>query len=146
MKFFSPVAKFALLLALCFPLITTAQTLNIANGVQTYPSLANTTVTMTGRCELHVTNAANPIPGCVINLNSPEAWFFLQNVRPSAVSANYLPQILINGAAAVPGSNCRLDQYAMGSVIVPQSPSFTPLQVFSGPNFIGASAQLGLYT
>jgi hypothetical protein len=46
----------------------------------------------------------------------------------------------------VANSNCRLDQYALGTVIVPQSPSFTPLQVFSGPNFLGVSSQLGLYT
>jgi autotransporter-associated beta strand protein len=128
------------------PVAASAQTLTITNGVQTYASLTNTTVTMSNHCELRVTATNNPIPGCTINLTSADAWFFLPNIRPSVVSANYLAQVKVNGVAAVAGSNCRLDQYAMGAVIIPQSPSFTPLQVFSGQNFLGTSAQLGLYT
>jgi autotransporter-associated beta strand protein len=128
------------------PLEVEAQTLSLTNGIQTYTALTNTTVTMTGRCELHLTTTNNPIPGCVINLNSPDAWLFLPGIGPSSVSANYLSQVLVNGAAAAAGSNCRLDQYLMGSVIIPQSPSYTPLQIFGGPNFVGPSAQLGLYS
>jgi autotransporter-associated beta strand protein len=127
-------------------LSASAQTLAITNGIQKYSALTSTTVTMTGRCELWVTNAAAPLTGCTINLNSADAWFFLPNIRPSIVSASYLSQVKVNGANAVAGSNCRVDQYAMGSVIVPHAPGFTPLQIFSGPNFVGASSQLGLYT
>jgi autotransporter-associated beta strand protein len=122
------------------------QTLTITNGIQTYVTLTSTTVTMSNRCELRVTGTNNPIAGSIINLNSPDAWFFLPNIRPSVVSASYLGQVRVNGAAAAAGTNCRLDQYAMGSVIIPQSPGFSPLQVFTGPNFIGASAQFGIYT
>lgn len=124
------------------------QTLTVTNGVQLYTALTNTTVTMTGRSELRVTATANPIPGCTINLTNtaPDAWLTFPNIRPSVVSANYLSQVKINGAPAVAGSNCRLDQFGMGSVIIPQSPSYTPLTVFSGQNFLGASAQFGLYT
>ena len=129
------------------PLAATAQTaLVITNGVQTYGALTNFTITMSNRCELRVTATTNPIPSCTVNLASADAWFFLPNIRPSVVSANYLSQVLVNGAAAVAGSNCRLDEYAMGSVIVPQAPSYTPLQVFSGQNFLGSSASLALYT
>ncbi len=129
-----------------FPLLAAAQTLTITNGIQTYTALTNTTVTMTGRCELRVTGTNNPISGCIINLNSPDAWFLLPNLRPSVVSSSYLSRVRVNGATAVAGSNCRLDEYAMGSVIVPQAPGFAPLQVFSGQNFLGASSSLGLYT
>jgi autotransporter-associated beta strand protein len=128
------------------PLMAAGQALNITNGVQIYISLTNTTVTMSNRCELRVMATNNPIPGCTINLNSSNAWFLLSNIRPSAVSTGYLSQVFVNGAAAVAGSNCRVDPYAMGTVIIPHAPSFTPLQIFSGPNFIGASMQLGLYT
>jgi autotransporter-associated beta strand protein len=129
-----------------FPLVAAAQTLTITNGIQTYSTVSNTTVTMSGRCELRVTGTNNPISGSTINLTSSNAWFILSGIRPSVVSATYLSQIFVNGFAAAAGSNCRLEQYAMGTVIISHAPSFTPLQVFSGPNFIGPSAQLGLYT
>src|SRR5687767_11184487 len=56
----------------------------ISAGVHTYPTLAETAVTMTGKSELHVTAASNPIPGSTIHLNSTDAWFWLDNVRPAA--------------------------------------------------------------
>jgi len=123
-----------------------AQTLLITNGVQTYPGLTNTTVTMTGRSELRITGTNNPLSGNTINLNSADAWLIVANLRPSVVSASYLSQVKVNGASAVAGSNCRLDQYAMGTVIIPQAPGYLPLQVFSGPNFLGATASYGNYT
>jgi autotransporter-associated beta strand protein len=103
---------------------------------------------MTGRCELHITATTNPIPGCIINLTntSPDAWLFFPNIRPSVFSAYYLSQVKVNGAAAVEGSNCRVDQFVMGTVVIPQPPSYTPLQVFSAQNFLGAAAQFGIYT
>lgn len=122
------------------------QTLVITNGSSTISALTNTTVTMTGRCELRVTAATNPVPGCIINLNSPDAWFFLPNIRPSVATANYLGAVRVNGANAVVDGNCRVDQYAMGTVIIPHAPAFMPLTVFSGQNFLGPSAQFGLYT
>jgi autotransporter-associated beta strand protein len=143
---FNSLLLFNLLIAALFPFVATAQTLEITNGIQTYSALSNTVVTMTGQCELHITGTNNPISGSTINLNSSDAWLFLPNIRPSVVAASYLSKILVNGSAAVAGSNCRVDEYAMGTVIVPQSPSYTPLQVFSGPNFAGASAQFSLYT
>jgi hypothetical protein len=100
---------------------------------------------MTGRSELRITTTNNPIPGCLINLNSSDAWFLLTSLRPAVVSATYLGQVHVNGAAAVSGVNVRIVPYAMGTVIVPHAPTFTPLQIFTGPNFLGASAPLGLY-
>jgi autotransporter-associated beta strand protein len=127
-----------------FSVAASAQTLVVTNGVQIYTALTNTTVTMSNRCELRLTATNNPIPGCTINLNSSNAWLVIPNIRPS-VSAGYLSQVFVNGAAAVAGGNCRVDEYVMGTIIIPQSPSFAPLQIFSGPNFTGASTNLGLY-
>src|SRR6185437_13130862 len=139
------LAIFAGAVVTCFPSASFGQTLNITNGIQTFAALTNTTVTMSARCELFITGTNNPIPGCTINLNSSNAWFFLPNLRPSMVSTSCLSQVRVNGATAVAGSNCRLDQYAMGSVIIPQAPNFAALQVFTGPNFLGAATQLGTY-
>jgi putative glycosyl hydrolase/concanavalin A-like lectin/glucanase superfamily protein/putative Ig domain-containing protein len=127
-----------------FPLFAGGQTLSVSEGIQTYPGLTNTTVTMTGRCELRITATNNPMPGCVIHLNSPDAWLVLPNIRPS-VAATYLSQIRVNGANAVSGGNVRVDEFAMGTVVVPHAPSFRPLQVFSGLNFLGASTNFGIY-
>ena len=122
-----------------------AQSLAITNGVEIYAALTNTTVTMSGRCELRVTAANSPIPGCIINLNSGDAWFLLPNIKPSTVVASYLGQVRVNGAVAVADGNCRIVQYGGGAVVIPQSPSLQPLQVFSGPHFTGTSSSLSQY-
>ncbi len=132
----------SLLLLAC----STSAQLVITNGVQTYGALTNTTVTMTSRCELRVTSAVNPIPGCLINLNSPDAWFYLPNIRPSVVASTYLSQIKVNGANAVSDSNVRVAQYDQGTVVIPHTTSYQALQVFSQPNFLGASNTYSLYT
>src|SRR5260221_5949507 len=129
-----------------FPLGAAAQTLTITNGVQTYNALTNTTVTMSGHSELHLTTPNNPMAGCTINLTSPDAWVLLPNIHRSVVYASYLGQFLVNGASAVLNSNIRVVEYAMGTMVIPHSPSITPLQIFSGPNFLGASTSLALYT
>jgi autotransporter-associated beta strand protein len=129
-----------------FPLAAAAQTLTITNGIQTYNALTNTTVTMTGRCELRLTTTNNPSPGCIINLTSPDAWVLLPNIRPSVVQASYLGQFLVNGVPAALNTNIRVVEYAIGTVVIPHSSSITPLQIFTGPNFLGASTNLALYT
>ncbi|MEO7319791.1 MAG: LamG-like jellyroll fold domain-containing protein [Chthoniobacteraceae bacterium] len=135
-----------LVAALLFaPLLAAGQTLNINNDVQTVATLTNTTVTMTGKAELHVTGAGDPITGCVINLNSAEAWFFLDNIAPSQAST-FLGRVRVNGAAAVLDTNVRVTQYLLGAVVIPHAPGFTPMEVFDGANFTGPSKLLRLYT
>jgi hypothetical protein len=146
-RFDTRTTKSLILTALILgPLMGVGQTLTITNGIQTYTALTNTTVNMTGRSELHVTATNNPIPGCLINLNSSDAWFFMDNLQPASVVSSYLGQITVNGAAAVVDNNVRVVEYAMGAVVIPQAPSYLPLQVFSGSQFTGSSMQLGLYT
>ena len=136
-----------LLGVLCFlPLVASAQTLAINNDIQTYATLASTTVTMTGRSELRITGASSPISGSVIHLNSPDAWFFMTNILPSVVSATYLSQVRVNGALATVNTNCRVVQYGDGTVVIPHASTFAPLQVFMGTHFTGASTSLQNYT
>jgi autotransporter-associated beta strand protein len=122
-----------------------AQSLVITNGVATYASLTNYTVVLSNRCELRITAAIAPISGCLIHLNSPDAFFVLQNVEPSVAVASYLAQVRINGAGAVVDGNCRVVQYGSGAIVLPHAPAFQPLQVFSGPHFTGTAAALGQY-
>ncbi|MGA2853212.1 MAG: LamG-like jellyroll fold domain-containing protein, partial [Verrucomicrobiota bacterium] len=140
---------FPIVMVVMFAVATagTAQTLTITNGVQIYASLTNTTVTMSNRCELRVTAANNPIPGCTINLNSIDAWLFLTGVKPSMVASTYLGQIKINNAAAVADSNCRVVQYGQnGAVVIPQGSTFQPLTVYTGAEFTGTATSYSQWT
>ena len=132
------------MLALALPAST--QTLAIQNDSQTYSTRAATTVTLTGRSELRITGATTPITGSTIHLNSPDSWFFMTNIRPSVVNSTYLGQIRVNGAAAALNTNCRIVQHADGTVVIPHSSTFAPLQVFSGSRFTGTSLSLQNYT
>ncbi|RYD29861.1 MAG: hypothetical protein EOP87_17595, partial [Verrucomicrobiaceae bacterium] len=122
------------------------QTLSLDNDIQTHATLASTTVTLTGRSELRITGATTPITGSVIHLNSPDAWLFFTNIRPSVVNSAYLGQIRVNGANAVLNTNCRVVQHADGTVVIPHGSTFTPMQVFSGSHFTGTSMSLANHT
>lgn len=136
----------ALVVVVGLPLLTRAQTLTINAGVQKYGALTNTTVNLSGKCELWVTNSVTPLSGCTINLNSADSWLFLPGVKPSVVAVTYLGQLRVNGLIAVADGNLRVVQYgALGTVVIPQASTFQPLQVFSGPNFTGASSFLSQY-
>ena len=141
------VIRFVLALLLCagafHPLRSAGQTLVITNGVRTFAGLTNTTIFMSNRCELRVTSVTNPLPGCIIHLNSRDSFFVLQNIEPSSVVASYLSQVRVNGAAAVADNNCRVVVYGgAGSIVIPHAPTFQPLQVFTGPHFTDRSAFL----
>ena len=119
------------------PLLAVGQTLNISNDIQTVATLTNTTVTMTAKAELHVTGTGDPIPGCIVNLNSADAWFFMENLQPSVVASTFLSRMRVNGAVAVLDGNVRVVQYFLGAVVIPHAPGFAPMEVFDGKNFTG---------
>lgn len=142
-------AALAICLTYCLFIATrlVGQTLTVADDVRTVTSLASGTVaTLTGRAELHVTGTGDPIPSATINLNSADAWFFLDNIRPATVTSTFLPRIKVGGASAISGTNVRVVEFGMGTVVIPHPPSFQPLQVFSGPCFTGSSVGLNLNT
>jgi hypothetical protein len=128
-----------------FPMLTAAQTLDVHDAVRFYATLSNTTVTMTGRAELRITGAGDPIAGSVIHLNSPDAWLLMTGIAPSQVAATFLSRVRVNGANAVLDSNVRVVQHAQGAVVIPQAPDFSPLEVFDGRHFTGPSKKLDSY-
>lgn len=135
----------ALLLALGI-FSTSAQTITITNGVQKYAALASTTVTMSNKCELWVTNPT-PLSGCTINLNSIDAWLFLPNVKPSVTASTYLSQVKVNGVSTVADNNVRVVQYGQnGAVVIPQASTFQPLTVFTGAEFTGTATSYSPWT
>ena len=146
MKAFVGSIGFASLSAtFALPLLAVAQTLDIHEAVRTYTALTNTTVTMSGRAELRITGTNDPIPGCVINLNSPDAWVLMTAIAPSQVNSTFLSRMRVNGANAVLDSNVRVVQYAQGAVVIPHPPEFAPLEVFDGRYFTGPSRRLNSF-
>ena len=137
---------FLFLLFAGLPVLAWAQTLAVSEGVQTYATLSNTTVTLGGKSELRLTDASAPLGGCVVNLTSPDSALLFVNIKPSVVASTYLSQIRISGAAAVSGTNCRVVQYALGAIVLPHAPSYQPLQTFTGPNFTGTALSYAQYT
>ena len=142
--------RLVLVVMVCQSVAAIAQTINITNGVQKYASLTSTTVNMSSKCELWVTNSSTPLSGCTINLNSIDAWLFLPGVKPSVTVSTYLGQVKVNGASAVADSNVRVVQYGQnGAIVIPQPSTFQPLTVFSGPEFGGTAtsySQWSYYT
>jgi autotransporter-associated beta strand protein len=136
----------AVCLALIFCAAARAQTLTLSNTIQTYSSLSSTTATLTGKSELRLTASSSVLTSCTINLNSEDSWLFFTNVIPSVVNSTYLSQIKVNTAAAVIGTNCRVVQYGDGTVVIPHSSSYTPMKVYTGPNFTGSTTSLANYT
>lgn len=140
-----------LVLAVCLWRLTAApglaQPLVIDHDIRIVSSLANTTATLTGRSELRITSSASPITNSTIHLDSPDSWLFLPSIKPSVVNTStYLNQIRVNGANAALNSNIRIVQHGDGSVVIPHSSGFAPLQVFTGRNFSGSSVSLASYT
>lgn len=128
-------------------LAASSQTLNLNQEVQRSGALAaGTVVTMSGKSELHLTDGGDPIPGCTIHLNSEDSWVFFHGIAPSAVVTNLLGRFRVNGGNAVVDSNVRVVQYVAGAVVIPQAPSFQPLQIFTEPFLSGASQKLNTYT
>ncbi|TWT85408.1 Glycosyl hydrolase catalytic core [Posidoniimonas polymericola] len=111
----------------------------------TVPSLSRSIIELTGRSELHLTSATNPLTA-EVRLNSPDAWLFFENVKPTEVMSDYLMNVRVNGAAAFAGINVRVVQHGVGTVVIPQDYRFVPLEVFTGPQFTGDSAELDVYT
>lgn len=134
---------------LLIPLVGAAQTdtdapeaMEISSGIQTHETLKGRTIKLTGRTELHVTGSGNPIEGSEINLDSPDAWLFLEKVRPADVLASNLTQIRVKGAPAVNEFNVRVAGYAMGSVVIPHPADYKPMQIWSEPSFEGDTLEL----
>lgn len=123
-----------------------ALTLTINDDIQRMATFAASTATLTGTSELHVTGTGDPFSGSVINLDSPDGWFFLDNILPSQVVSTFLDRVFVSGAAAVLDSNVRVVQYGQGTVVIPQAPTFNPLTVYTDSNFGGSSTTLSQYT
>ena len=126
-----------LLMLWIIPLRSQGQ-LVLSNQYYEVAALTDSMIEMYGRSELHITGSDTPVSNSSINLNSINAWVFLDEVQPSLVSA-LLPQFTVNGSAAQSGVNVRIVQHGQGAILIPTPSDFRPLEVFDGENFSGES-------
>ncbi|MES2570877.1 MAG: glycosyl hydrolase, partial [Verrucomicrobiota bacterium] len=139
-------AGWLIALALMLPRIAGGQTLTVQDDVRRFDTLANNIVVLDGKAELHFSGTGDPMPGCTIHLNSPDAWLFLHRILPSQVVSTFLGRIKVDGSAALLDSNVRVVQHENGAVVIPHGAGYSPMEVFEGKQFAGISRQLKLYT
>jgi hypothetical protein len=113
--------------------------------VEMVETLPRNPVSLVGKVDYHVTGTDDPQNGGAINLASPDAWLFLDHVRPSRAADTIISRLQVDGTPAVLNSNMRIVQYGSGSVIIPQGAEFTGMTVFGKPDFGGASTALKCY-
>ena len=119
--------------------ITCAATITLTGNSVTVDSYSNQDVIINGATELHLKSSTAPLTNSTVALNSEDSWLFFDNLRPASVISSYLQYVSINGSAASYNSNCRVSIYKHGTVVIPQSPSFQPLTVYTGQDFSGDS-------
>jgi hypothetical protein len=118
---------------------------NVSGTVVSTTSIVDKEMVIDGKTDLHVTATYTPLSNSIINLNSENSWVFFDNIRPQAIIDSVLSNIYVNGAQAVYKTNVRVSIYKHGAVVIPQSPAFQPLRLYSGQNFTGDSLKLSQF-
>ena len=75
-----------------------------------------------------------------IDITDGRSTVIFANIRPSNVTANWLRFIKVNGVAAVEGTNCRVDTWRHGAIVLPYPVNCHPLTVYLGTGASGTSA------
>ena len=119
-------------------------TLNITGTVSNAISFSNKEVIINGKTDLHITALFNPLTNSVIKLNSENSFVFFDNIRPQVVIDSILSNIFINGVQATYKTNARVSIYRHGTIVMPQSDVFQPLEVYSGQSFTGDVKKLSM--
>jgi len=65
-----------------------------------------------------------------LDIAHDQAVVVFSNIRPSKVVAEWLPYITIRGKAAVDGTNCRVETFRHGAIVLPYADNCHPLTVY----------------
>ncbi|WP_114778443.1 LamG-like jellyroll fold domain-containing protein [Botryobacter ruber] len=124
------------------------QDLTVSGAVVNYPTTFNTNFVVNGKTELHFTAETTPFVNSSVELNSDDAWLYFDNIKPSAVIANWLRHVKVNGATAVRNTNVRTAIYKNGTVVIPNGnlTNNEALEVFTQPSLGGDSRKLAIET
>lgn len=119
----------------------TMTSLTINNETIAIQSAKYMNITANGTSELHI-SGESPLVGSTINLASDNAWLYLESVKPSEVTSNYLSSIKINGQDFNAETD-RMAIYGSGTVIIPQGKQVSKhaLIAYTGNNYGGESME-----
>ena len=93
------------------------------------------------KIDFHLSDVDPLRNGATVDLQSPDAWLFFDNVKPSIAIDKYVPSVTVNGEAIEPGVNARAEMYLQGTVIIPQDSNFVALEAWTGENYTGEKAE-----
>ncbi|MDD3078814.1 MAG: glycosyl hydrolase [Paludibacter sp.] len=102
-------------------------------------------VTVPAATDLHITGTDDVLLRSYITLAAEDSWLFFDNIKPLVVVNNYSKNILIAGDTLKPGENGQVRVYAHGTVVIPQSDDFQPLEVFTNRGLRGDSHKYSLF-
>lgn len=135
--------------ALPIPLLTGKTYVNYSDaGDVSRGFFFNTTATVSGKTNLHLTAEQTPFEGSTIDLQGDDAWLYFDYVKPSRVISNWLESVKINGSKAENGKNCRVTIWTNGAVIIPNGPAYDKcaLVAYKGENFTGDKKEFEINT
>src|ERR1035437_2814589 len=133
----------------CFLLVFSANprtTINITANNASVSSYTDNDVVLNNQTDLHLTAKYHSLTNSDVKLNTVNSWLFFDNIRPQVVIDSLLSNIYVNNQAAVLKTNVRVSIYKQGTVVIPQSSTFKPLEVYTGQNFSGDSTAYSLFT
>lgn len=137
------------LLFICIVLFSSFSSFSISvidvNGKVAGSSYKDKEICIKDRSELHLVSTV-PLINSKVYLETEDSWFYLTNIRPSEVVANWLKYVYVGTSPAVLNENVRVEIYRHGAVIIPHSKTFEPLEVFTEPNFQGISKKYSINT
>lgn len=108
----------------------------------------NTTATVSGKTNLHLTAEQTPFESSTIDLQGDDAWLYFDYVKPSCVISDWLESVKIGGVKAENGVNCRVTMWANGAVVIPNGPAYDKcaLVAYKGENYTGDSKEFEINT
>lgn len=109
-------------------------------------TLAKSKVVLNSSVSLSLKNNYNPLINSSIALNSIDARIYFESIKPSDVVNLFLKHILVNGEPAINTVNVDVSRSGSGTIVVPYSTSYMPLEVFTEENFGGTSKQYATVT
>ncbi len=118
-------------------------TLSTTTNIQTTVSKASSALTLSSNTDYVITAAeGTEAMSATVNITNSRATVIFRNIRPSVVIGNWLRYININGAQAVNGTNCRVEPYRHGAILLPYADGVHPLTVYKGTALSGESNNL----
>ncbi|MBR5085244.1 MAG: hypothetical protein IKX33_11665 [Prevotella sp.] len=118
-------------------------TLSTATNTKTTVSQLQSDITLSNNVDYIITaQEGKTAMAGYINITDDRSTVIFANIRPSIVVNNWLRYIKINGATAVNGTNCRVETYRHGTIVLPYPTNCHPLTVYTQMALGGQSNNL----